>query len=275
MISFFALPAYIGKSYSKHGPDSVRRLSSRIRGEEIATYLGAKLNPTEGFENDVCIYVKPKSLDEVPDGQWVDLLDGTYLVHSLKQRPKVKVITASQCSYDYHKQYYPNEVVLIPQQHLNDGRVRRTRKEIKVAGYIGVPSPDKYKRFDEIKERLKDIGIDFVTSFLFKYKQDALDFYDQIDIFVFGDWDWRDHIHRIPTKIVNAASFGIPSVAFPCIGNKELDGFYIKANNMDETVSGVQSLTNVDFYQEMVSKIVPMAERYHVENVSKLYLLLK
>jgi len=275
MISFFALDAYIGKSYSKHGPDSVRRLSSRIRGEEVASYLGAKYNPTEGYENDVCIYVKPKNIDEVPDGQWVDLLDGTYLVHSLRRRPKVKVITASQYSYEFQKEHYPNEVVLIPHHHINVDRVKRTRKEIKVAGYIGVPSPDKYERFKEIESRLKDIGIEFVTEFLFKTRQDALDFYNKIDIFVFGDWDWFDHPHRIPTKIINAASFGIPSVAFPCMANKELEGMYVPARNMDETIADVEKLKDEKFYQEMVDKIVPMTEGYHIENVSKRYLLLK
>jgi hypothetical protein len=271
MISFFALDSYIGKSYSKHGPDSVRRLSSRIRGEEVANYLGAKYNPTEGYENDVCIHVKPKILDEVPDGHWLDLLDGTYLIHSLRQRPKIKVITASQCSYEYQKSHYPNEVVLIPSHHINIDRLKRTRKEIKVAGYIGVPSPAIYQRFDDIATRLKEIGIDFVTEYLFKTKQDALDFYNKIDIFVFGDWDSFDHPHRIPTKIINAASFGIPSVAFPIQANKEFEGYYMQARNMDETVEGVNRLKNEYFYNEMVSKIIPMSEKYHISNVAELY----
>ena len=32
--------------------------SGIIRGEQVAHKLGAKLNPTSGYEDDVCIYVK-------------------------------------------------------------------------------------------------------------------------------------------------------------------------------------------------------------------------
>jgi len=271
MISFFALDSYIGKSYSKHGPDSVRRLSSRIRGEEIANYLGAKYNPPE--REGVCIWVKPRDLSVVKDGDYVDFLDGEFNPKRFISRPKIKIITSSLCQHDFFKNY-PNEKFLIPSHHLNIDRIKRTRKEIKVAGYIGVPSPSVYKRFDDIKTELAKIGIDFVTEFLFKVKQDALDFYNKIDIFVYGDWDSNDHPHRIPTKMINAASFGIPSVGFPCMANKELEGYYVKARNMKETVEGVMRLKDEDFYNKMVNKIIPFSEGYHIENVSKLYLLL-
>jgi hypothetical protein len=272
VISIFALDSYIGKSYSKHGPDSVRRLSSRIRGEEIANYLGAKYNPPE--REGVCIWVKPRDLSVIEDGDYVDFLDGEFNPNRLISRPKINIITSSLYQHEFFKDY-PNQKFLIPSHHLNIDRIRRTRKEIKVAGYIGVPSPAVFKRFDDIKEALSKIGIDFVTEFLFKVKQDALNFYDQIDIFVYGDWDFLDHPHRIPTKVINAASFGIPSVAFPCMANKELGGYYVKARNLEETVEGVKSLTNPIFYQEMVDKIIPFAENYHIENIAKLYRELK
>lgn len=271
MISIFALPSYIGHSYSKNSPVSARRLSSRIRGEEIAEYLGAKYNPTEGFENDVCIYIKPRSLENIRDGDYVDFLDGEFKDYWFLKRPKIKVIAASQYSYEYLKSRLPNEIFLIPSHHLNVGRVRRERKEIKVAGYIGVPSPEAIRRFDDIKENLKKIGIDLVTSFFFKTKQDALDLYKQIDIFVFGDWDSADHPFRIPTKIINAASFGIPSVAFPMMANKELEGYYLPARNMGELVAGVEKLKNETFYNEMVAKIIPMSENYHISKIANEY----
>ncbi len=80
MISIFALPSYIGRGYHAHVPLHATRLSSRIRAEEMAAYLGAKLNPTEGFENDVCIYVKPRTFDQIRDGDWVDFLDGGKII---------------------------------------------------------------------------------------------------------------------------------------------------------------------------------------------------
>jgi hypothetical protein len=271
VISIFALDSYIGHSYAKNSPLSVRRLSSRIRGEEISEYLGAKFNPTSGYENDVCIYVKPRTLDKIPDGAYVDFLDGEFRDYWLIKRPKIKVIAASQYSYEYMKSRLPNEIFLIPSHHLNTDRIKRDRKEIKVAGYIGTASPAAFKRFDEIESRLRALNIDFVSSFLFKTKQDALDLYKQIDIFVCGDWDAYDHPYKIPTKIINAASFGIPAVAFPMMANQELEGFYEHARNMKETIAAVEKLKDESYYNEMVDKIVPMAEKYHISKVAELY----
>jgi hypothetical protein len=237
----------------------------------MAEYLGAKYNPTEGYEDDVKIYVKPRSLEPISDGSYVDFLDGEFRDYWLTKRPKIKVIAASQYSYEYFKKRLPNEIFLIPSHHLNVDRIKRDRKKIKVAGYIGAPSPEVFKRFDEIKERLKEIGIDLVTSFLFKTKQDALDLYKQIDIFVFGDWDSLDHPFRIPTKIINAASFGIPSVAFPMMANKENEGHYLHARNMEELVAGVEKLKDETYYKEFTEKLIPWSENYHISKIAELY----
>jgi hypothetical protein len=271
MISIFALDSYIGHSYSKNSPVSVRRLSSRIRGEEIAEYLGAKYNPTEGYENDVRIYVKPRTLNEISDGSYVDFLDGEFRDYWLIKRPKIKVIAASLYSYEYMKKRVPNEIFLIPSHHLNVDRLRRDRKEIKVCGYIGAPSPAAFRRFDEIEDRLKDMGMEMVMSWFFKIKQDALDLYKQIDIFICGDWDGYDHPFKIPTKIVNAASFGIPCVAYPMMANQELEGYYLPARSLKETLEEVEKLRDGDYYTQLVEKIVPFAENYHISNIALKY----
>ena len=57
-ISIFA------KKTSRGRGNRLQRVSSMIRGVQVAEQIGAKLNPEEGYENDVCIYVKP----HVPKG---------------------------------------------------------------------------------------------------------------------------------------------------------------------------------------------------------------
>lgn len=273
MISIFAVPSYVGKSYSKHAPESsARRLSSRIRGDEIAEYLDTRLNPTSGYENDVRIYVKPKSLDIVRDGDWVDFLDSTGGFSALlKDRPKIKVIAASQCSYDCLKEYLTNEIVLIPSHHINQERIKRARKEVSVGGYIGSPSPVAFRMYDEIGTRLKEVGFEFVTCFNFKTKQDAIDLYRQIDLFIIGDWVGNDSPHKIPTKIINAASFGIPSIAYPLRGYKEIEGNYVQARNISELLVEVEKFKNRDYYNEWSNKVVAMAEKYHISVIAGLY----
>jgi hypothetical protein len=270
MISIFALPTYIGRSYSRHSPDlSVRRLSSRLRGNEITDYLGVKLNPPE--RDGVCIHVKPKDLKEVQDGDYVDFLDGFYLIHPLRTRPKVKIIAASLCSYEWLKKEFTNEVVFIPQHHLNWDRLKRTKTEITTCGYIGNPSPEAFKMYSDIGERLKRTGLDLVTCFNFKTRQDALDLYLKTDIFVIGDWNAPDSPHRIPTKIINAASFGIPSVACPLQGNKEIEGYYAHAKNLDEMIEQVTKFKDPNYYQVWSDKVFKMAENYHISEMPDYY----
>lgn len=273
MISFFALPSYVGKSYSRHAPESTaRRLSSRIRAEEMAAYLGAKLNPVAGFEHDTCIYVKPRNLAEVPDGSWVDFLDSTPgFLGALKQRPKIKVIAASQCSFDVLKENLPNKIVLIPSHHLNQERLKRTRTKITTGGYIGSPSPAAFQMYGEIKTELKKIGLDFVTSFDFKERQDAINLYSQIDLFIIGPWVGDDSPHKIPTKIINAASFGIPSIAYPLKGYQEIEGQYVQAHDINEIIFAAEKFKNKRYYNAWSKKVTKMAENYHISSIAPLY----
>ena len=275
MISFFALPSYVGKSYSKRQKDLItRRVSSRIRAEEMSKYLGAKLNPTEGYENDACIHVKPKNLSSVRDGDWLDFLDGGSFEKDLKHRPGVKIIAASQHEQDYLKSVYPNEVTLIPSHHLNIERVRREREEINVGGYIGVSSIGAFKLYADLAERLKSIGFGFTTCFDFKTRQDAVDLYRNIDLFIYGEWVGGDGHFKIPTKMINAMSFGVPSISIsptPLQGNKEIEGYYVRANDIEDMLIKAKEFQNESYYKGWADKVVEFSENYHIEKVAELY----
>ena len=275
MISFFALPSYVGKSYSKHAPESTaRRVSSRIRAEEMAEYLGAKLNPTEGFEKDVCIHVKPKDLSKVRDGDWVDVLDGVDLVGKLRHRPKVKVITAAQCQHEYLKGALPNETTLIPSHHLNQERVKRERREISVGGFTGVPSPEGFKLYAGIAEKMKEIGFDFKTCWDYKTRQDAVDFYKSIDLFIYAEWIGGDSPFKIPTKMMNAASFGVPSISISSTklqGNKEIEDYYVRAFDIEDMLFKALAFKDMSYHKAWADKVAKFSENYHIEHISELY----
>ena len=271
MISIFAAPSYIGRGYHAHVPLHATRLSSRIRAEEMSAYLGAKFNPTKGFKNDVCIHVKPRNIDNIRDGDWVDFLDSDRGVEAqLRAHPKVKVIAASQASYEYLKNRLPNEIVLIPSHHLNLERVKRKRRKISVAGYIGSPSVEATKSYEKIAQQLKKVGYDFITCFDYKERRDAINLYESIDLFIIDFWvDNRPH--KIPTKIINAASFGIPTIAKPLLSYKELEGYYIPANNMSELLTEAKKFKDPTYYRQWAKKVSAMAEKYHIEKIAKLY----
>jgi len=269
-MNIFARPSYVGNRFPRHTKDStLLRVSSRIRGEEIAEFLGCQLNvPGEG----VNVYVKPAGLNRVKDGDWVDILDGENLIPFLKERPKVKVIAASQCSYDILKSELKNEIVLIPQQHINWDREKRIIDGIKVVGYTGSPSPYAFKHYKEIGQEINKLGLEFKTCFDFKTKQDSINFYKSIDIMVIGAWGLGDPSpFKIPTKIINAASFGVPTVAFPLRAYGEIEGYYLRANNMAEMLDQVNKIRNIDLYSDMIAKVIGKAEQYHISRIANLY----
>lgn len=272
MISIFTRPAFIGNRFPEHTSEStVLRVSSRIRGDEIAAYLGAKLNPVDGYENDVCIHVKPKYLDKVKDGDWIDYLDSRNLIYFLKERPLVNVIASSECSYHYLTENLPNKVVLIPSHHINVERYRRDRKEVTTVGYIGSPSPKAFEEYENIRKHLQSVGLEFITCFDFKTREDAINLYRSIDIFLIGDLPKSDTHQKNPTKIINAASFGVPTIAHPVVGYQEIDGYYIHASSIAEMLVEAVKLKDQAVYDEWSKKVVEMSERYHISNIAKLY----
>ena len=108
-ISFFARAYFLGIDPSISKEPIFSRLAGLVRGEQVAEYLGGKYNPQSGFENDLRIYIKPKTLDAVRDSDYVDVSDaGDYLIELLKKRPKIKLIASSHILYDYLKAKLPN-----------------------------------------------------------------------------------------------------------------------------------------------------------------------
>jgi hypothetical protein len=269
-MNIFARPSYIGNRFPKHIKDStLLRVSSRVRGEEMAEYLGCQLNVSGDGVN---VFVKPAGLNYVKDGDWVDILDGKNLIPYLKKRPKVKVIAASKTSFNVLKQELKNEIVLIPQQHINWERKKHIASEIKNVGYIGSVSPYALKHYGEISEKIIKNGLNFKLCFNFKTKEDSLNFYENIDIMIIGAWDLGDPgPFKIPTKIINAASFGVPTVAYPIQCYEEIDEYYLKANNMEELLTQVEKLRDKTFYNEVSARIIGKAEEYHISHIANMY----
>ena len=272
-ISFFASAYYMGIDPTRSTKPTLFRGSSLIRGEQVAQFLGGKYNPTEGFENDLIIHIKPKSINWVKMGGWVDIVDGGHhMIEQLQTRPDIKIIAYTPLSAKYLKGILKNKIVVIPEHHCNFERAQRTRKRIATAGIVTSPSPLAEIVYGEIKKRLKKIGVNFLTYYHFQNRQDVVDFYKRIDFQVIGNLGFSpDNPFRHPNKIVNAASFGIPTIAFWMLGYQEFQDNYIPIRSMDELEKEVAKLKNKRYYDEFASKITRAAEKYHVENVAKKY----
>lgn len=269
MISIFANPASLG--INGINGTYVKRVSSRIRGEEISAHMGTKYNPEK--RDGVCIYIKPRWLRSVRDGDYVDILDEIDLVRKLKLRPGIKVVAMSQSQYDYLKEILPNEIFLIHHHHINFERYRRIRNEKLVGGMIG-HTKLAYDIYENIKSNLAKKDIDFITIVDYKIRQDILDFFNKIDFLVV--WNTHkpaDYKYGHPTKIINAGSFGIPSMSQAIDAYKEFP--YIPIKDMDSLVVEADKLKDVSDYQRWSDKVFQEAEKYHISRIAKLYKQLK
>lgn len=271
MISINAKPSYWARGHTRE--KYLHRLSARIRGEEVVEYLGGKFNAATRKRDDVCIFVKPRHLQPVKDGDYVDLLDDLKVIPHLKEHPKVKVIAMSEVHYKYLKKLLTNEIVLIPHHHINFERAKRTRNKTLVGGIIGSPSRVAYEITQEIKNGLAKIGVDFTTCFDYKTRQDMVSYYKKIDFLVIFNLNSNDRneFYRHPAKIINAASFGIPSLAQPIAGYQEVEGFYIPIETVDDIVREVEKLKDKNYYNQWSRKLIKEAEKYHISKTSKLY----
>lgn len=279
-ISIFARKYFIAEDEGTTTGPYLHRATSYIRGEQIADYLGGKYNPESGFEDDICIYLKPKprTFNQIKDGSYVDFSDTeAYLKEFLQNRPKIKVIASSQTSFDYLKKRLKNQLFLIPEHHCNFERAKRTRKKVTTGGIITNPSAITYRAYEEVKKRLSEIGLDFISCYDWKTRQEVVDFYAQIDfqvIALFGVYDPLDPF-RHPTKIINAASYGIPTVANWQFGYKEFEENYIAVKSLGELIQEAEKLTEPEYFDSLVSNLIKAAEPYHISQIAKLYKNLK
>jgi len=229
--------------------------SGKIRGEQMGKYLGAKLNPTKGYENDLCIYVKIQPPEDYPKNSYLDIVDGVDRMSWIKKHPKMRIIACSKCAYEYLKKEIKNEVILIPQHHCNFERLVSETKGNRF-GVVGGKGA--------MQEKVEYLFDDFIWKKDYKTREDVFETYKKIDKQII----WRKN--NVPLKnslkIVNAMSFGIPTIAYPEIGYSDVDGYYFKAR----TVEDLKKLIRKDLVYDK-ERLVKKAEEYHIDNISKLY----
>lgn len=285
-ISIFAKRAYLSTKSNrpfeyngvkpKHG--YLQRLSSTVRGEQIAEAIGAKFNPESGYQEDVCIYIKPPlngTRDFNFEGKaYLDICDDMRYIEVLKKHPEVSVIAASQWNYDLLKRLLPNhKIVLILQQHCNYERKKRVRKEITVVGVIGNKRAFPFLPPD-LKLRLEERGMKLIEFSEFFIREDVVDFYMAIDVQII--WrtfkNYKKDILMNSLKIQNAASFGIPTICYEEPVFEEMKGLYIPVKTLDQFLDALDNLrNNPNLYKQYAKRCLKKAEEFHIDKIGKLY----
>jgi hypothetical protein len=263
-------------------PRRLRNENHSLRGHQIAEYLGAPVNPAVVNKDDVCIYVKMRPIHGAIS--YIDMVDNSRYIDVLKNHPEFNGIAVSQTALDFIKSQVNNKVVFIPHHHCNYERARRQRSEVLTVGYIGEDVTFDAYRW-QVVLLMEKRGINFVYCHDYNTRQDVCDFYKKIDIQIVWrditnthgngrDWGrWVIPELKNPLKLSNAGSFGIPTVAFPEINfEAEYKGAYLPAATLDELVDQIDLLkNNPAAYDYIARKAEANAEKYHVENIAKLY----
>ena len=283
-ISIFAKPTFLNinphepfadrKKPIPKGRGHMMRVSSMIRADQIAEQIGCKLNPTEGYEKDTCIYVKPmvrkgEDFPFVGSKIYLDIVDGHNLGQLAMNYPKVKVIVCSEVDKETMTNSITNEIVLIPQHHCNYDRVQRKRKGVKVVGMIGTKTAVNYLP-EGFEKELEKRGVKLLFYSRFFSRQDIIDFYMKIDVQVI----WRPYkkILSNPLKMVNASSFGIPTIALDEKAFKEFDGCYIPVKDMEGFMAHLEGLRDTpSLYSYYSKKCLEKSENYHIERIGQLF----
>lgn len=266
--------------------------SGKCRGWQVSDYINAKINPSENYENDVCIWVKrfPSNLEKIPKHSYIDIVDGDKLIKLLKNNPEIGVIACSIVSKNYLDSLkLPNEVVLIPHHHCNYERIKRPDREIKTVGFIGCNGG--YESLPKTLEKdLADIGLEFKYKIRYKDRMDVSNFLQTIDIQVcyrnFIDIYGKNSIHlrqmerhfmlKNSLKLANGGSFGIPTIAYPEISYKnDFDGCFVEVQKPEDIIAQCKRLKEDSaYYNDIASKAMEKAEQFHIENIAPLYYLL-
>jgi len=278
---------------------NTRSGSGKCRGAQICNYINANANPADGYENDVCIWVKrppyyPDTnvlVSKIPKHSYIDIVDGDGLLPFIRENPNIGVIASSSLSKEYLDELcaskeISNKVVFIPHHHCNYERIKRPDREVKTVGFIGCPGG--YGALPETLEKdLAAIGLEFKYKVRYKNRMEVSDFLQTIDIQVC----YRDFIsiykgNRVkmrqisrhiklknPLKLANGGSFGIPTIAYPEPNYKnDFDGCFAEAHKPEDIIIQCKRLKEDSaYYNDIANKAMERAERFHIENIAPLY----
>lgn len=248
--------------------------SGEIRGVQIANKLKGNINPKEFSGSDINIYIKDYPTGNIPNHVYIDVVEDSRGLRWVKNHPEVGIIASSKMILDHIIEITKGrkDIILIPQHHCNFDRWTRAIKGMKVAGIIGNKGTyqgDLYK----LSKELESNGIKLITLIKKKFKdrEEVVEFYKKIDVQIV----YREDMSlRNPLKLINAMSFGIPTIAYaePSFVMEELP--FMPVRKLDDIIIAINMLKFPTVYRNIAEMGLKAAENYHIDVISKLYLKL-
>ena len=240
-----------------------------VRGRQVAERLGGKFNPIEGFEDDICIFVGSRPRIERPLRTFLDPGEKRLQLHYIAHYKEIRVISWSNAQFARLKYLYPNRpIYLIPQHHCNFEHEQRPDRPIVKVGVVG-PHTSVYHPLEDLRARLENVGLQFHLTATPRNQREAANAYKELDIQLVFRNILPGLEYRSPLKVINAGSFGIPTVAFPEPAfEMEVKGTYLPAETIDELIEGARALsTNPSLYRKYADAARATATEYHIDKI--------
>jgi len=233
--------------------------SGIIRGEQTQRWLGSQ------SDDDRHIWVKMQPPDDFPPRSYLDVLDAHERIPWLLEHPAIGVIASSLTGQEYLQRVLKRtDIHYIPQHHCNYGRARRASRNIKVAGVVGGKGALQCD-VARLVQILQQLDIEFCWLQRARSREQVVEFYRELDFQII--WRPQQRPLKNPLKIVNAMSFGIPTIAYPEVAYREVSGCYQPFCDLAELPAFVAMLRQGYDADRLVVK----AEPYHIEHVAERY----
>jgi len=254
-------------------------ISSKHRGDQIAECLGADFMENEMKETLIFLKGYDDDTAKKYKNVYIDMMDSSlFLYQQDKIAPHVKFIVSSDVAKNYVKWRTEREIVVVPDSHLNfENYVRPVPKRIKAVGYVG-----NINRFDadieDVTKKFEDAGFTFKTMLMenaYYTREQICEFHKGLDLNI--AFQKPRNAHYMPPelkthpKIVHAASFGIPTIAYPEVGFMRARG-WIPIHSVSEMVHSVVDL-NADMLRYKVLRELGLvyAKSFHVKVIAEMY----
>jgi len=252
--------------------------SRLIRAYQIADRLDCAVNEPPSGECKNLIFVKtfPVEIEELyrQYNIFVDVVDSDVIFPTLAKYPNIRVLAISRTAVDYIEARLENKVFYVPEHHCNFDNFIIPHRTAKIVGFVG------YKEcfdlpFDAVGFALDKLGLEFVCKFVddSTTREDVVEFYKTIDI----QLCFRSPRNIVgmppelknPLKIVNAASFGIPTVSYPEISYMREFSPYLTGRTIDDICSHIERVKKLDV--DIRHQLVEKAKPYHIDKVVDIY----
>ncbi len=248
----------------------------QVRGQQIAEWIGARLNPESGYEDDVNVFITYCPTIPLPRKSVLDPNDHKNQWDFIREHPEVPVIAISLPEQTMFREMFQQEIIYIPDHHANYDREQRVARTVLTVGTVGSRASVNWPA-EDVEQRLAKIGLQLLRRDMGRHREQVLAAYRRMDIQIVFRANLPDREICDPLKLSNAGSFGIPTVAYPELSYAtEYDGCFLPAQTIEELVDGVDRLARTpSLYQEYARKALDRSEAYHIDNVVKRYLHLK